>query len=110
MEIWKMALNKLRRFTDKKLAEVGFVKNEDRRYDYYCSLDKAGEIGLTFKFNCFKRKNGITFFMMFSDQQKAIKAGFDCNPHSGKYNFYSCNTVDEIDYVLGHLIDHYWEN
>ncbi len=104
-----MSGKKLIQVAEKKLAKTGFLPTQNRRYDYYCTLKAAGEIGATYKLNCFKRKNGITFFMMFSSPKQALSAGFDCNSYSGKYNFYSCTTIDEIDYVLGHLINRYWE-
>lgn len=91
---------------DKELKQSGFKAVEGRRYQYYIELPNSGELGLTFRVEPpgkFVRKTYANIFCMFSDPQKAIKAGYNCNQFSGKYNFICLDEIHIIEAVFSNL-------
>ena len=86
---------KLEKTIQEHLEKLGFIHSTQRRYDYYRQDPKAGELGLIFDVGpgYDKRTITVTIFMMFDNPQKAIAAGYDCNPHSGKYNYHGLRDI-----------------
>lgn len=84
------------------LERLGFVKTQNKRYDYYRQDPKAGELGLTYDIDKGRDNRTImaTIFMMFSDPKRAKEAGYDCNPYSGKYNYHVLIEISQIDAVF----------
>lgn len=98
-----MTSQKLIGFARQQLDKLGFIYTPDNWYEYKHPSSKAGLAFVSCKLACRGRQNRLTIFMRFDKPAKAISAGFDCNEHTGKYNFLFLTTKHEIKYALEHI-------
>lgn len=91
-------------FTKTKLLNIGFLKFDSMRYDYYGGT-KGGEIGISIwgHIDIKRFPPHIDIMMSFSDPDKARLAGFNCNPFSGKYNFHCVESCEQIENIINGL-------
>lgn len=98
-----MLKTKMEKIITDCLERCNFQTVENKMYDYYKILSRAGKLNLFFTLNKTKGQNTVSIFMAFDEPEKARIAGFDCNDYSGKFNFHILRTEREIDYVFGLL-------
>jgi len=89
----------------KLLLAAGFKAATDRRYDYYKPDSRGGEVGVTIHAdtpcNLVGRRGwNIWIAGMFTDPDRATAAGVNCNPYTGKDNYFNLDNVQAIEYAI----------
>ena len=88
-----------------KLMEEKFdcVETPEKFYNYTGYIPKIGVINISCRCIILGKENKLHIFMSFENPEKAIAAGFECNPYSGKYNFLGITTQQRIREVFNHV-------
>lgn len=96
----KKQKEKLADYAVKVAESVGFVMSPGPLWSDYYLVTKGGLLGLTIRDNADIRSIGICCFMRFRNPHYARINGFDCNPHSGKYNFHGLEIKEQIEILF----------
>ena len=99
-----MTSQKLMNTARKYLAKYGYYETPNDWHQYRHDNSQAGQVDISCRMTILSRRNQLNIFARFADPERAIKAGYRCNPHSGKYNFLGITTADCIELFLKHIV------
>lgn len=84
------------------LKECNFLPLPADKWHEYFKQSIGGMVEISIRFDKVYKKRGysICIFGLFADPTKALAAGIDCNPYSGKSNHHFILNIEQLRYCL----------